>query len=134
MNNTFKKGYLVLYNGKISRIQSVIDDLVILDPQGCKRLSDSIALIVGDLSPAKVEIQTLIELGFENRQEAEDYYFLTYHDQLSLIYDKENKRVIMHNQKNIFTISNNLHELQDNFCKLTGNNLKYITDKCSCCK
>lgn len=134
MNNTFKKGHLVLYNEKISRIQSVIDDLVILDPQGRKRLSDSIALIVGDLSPARVEIQTLIELGFENRQEAEDYYFLTYHDQLSLIYDKENKRVIMHNQKNIFTISNYLHELQDNFCKLTGNNLKYITHKCLCCK
>jgi signal peptidase I len=134
MNNTFKKGDFVLYNRKISRIQSVIDDLVILDPQGCKRLSDSIPLIVGDLSPAKVEIQNLIELGFENRQEAEDYYFLTYHDQLSLIYDKENKRVIMHNQKNIFTISNYLHELQDNFCKLTGNSLKDITHKCSCCK
>lgn len=134
MIEILKKGHLIHCFGKVSKIRAVFNDTVILDPQGCKRLSDCIALSSQHLSSAIIEFQTLITIGFEIKHKSTDWCVLTYNDELFLIYDKNNSRAIMRNRKNTWTISTYLHELQDNFYKLTGNNLSYRIYKCSCCK
>ncbi|MDH6254202.1 hypothetical protein M2347_003929 [Chryseobacterium sp. H1D6B] len=134
MTNILQKGHLILCFGKISKIQAVFNDTVILDPHGCKRLSDCITVNVQDLSPAKIEFQTLITLGFEIKHQSNDCYVLTYNEELLLIYDKKINRAIMCNTKNTWTISTYIHDLQDDFYNLTGDNLNYRIQKCSCCK
>ena len=134
MTNILQKGNLILCFGKISKVQAIFNDTVILDPQGCKRLSDCITLNAKYLSLAKIEFQNLIELGFEIEHQSNDCYILNYNEELLLIYDEKINSTMMANKNNIWTISMYLHELQNNFYILTGNNLNYRIHKCSCCR